>query len=179
MSADKASRKAKVVEVLNNARGMELLAVHQYMHQHYNLDSKDYGELAAKMKLIAIDEMRHAEAFAERVKELGGDPATEPCGKVKKNQDVAGIYTYDAMTEDNAIEAYNTFLKVCQENGDVISARLFENIIDEEQTHMTYFENVGEHIATLGDAYLSKIAGTPSSTGPASKGFANQGPTAG
>lgn len=27
------------------------------------------------MKFIAIDEMRHAEMFAERVKELGGEPA--------------------------------------------------------------------------------------------------------
>lgn len=179
MSANREGRKAKVVEVLNKARAMELEAVHQYMHQHYNLGSKDYGELAANMKLIAIDEMRHAEAFAERIKELNGDPTTEKHGEVVKNQDVRAIYPHDAATEDHAIEAYNTFIKVCQENGDVISSRLFERIIDDEQAHMTYFENVGEHIATLGDTYLSKIAGTPASTGPASKGFANQGGAAG
>ncbi len=39
------------------------------MNQHYNLDDMDYGELAAKMKLIGIDKMRHAEAFAERIKD--------------------------------------------------------------------------------------------------------------
>ncbi|MCU0593463.1 MAG: bacterioferritin, partial [Desulfobacterales bacterium] len=59
-------RKKKVIEALNKARAMELHAIHQYMNQHYNLDDKDYGELAAKVKLIAIDEMRHAEMFAER-----------------------------------------------------------------------------------------------------------------
>jgi len=65
-------RKKKVIEVLNKARSMELQAIHQYMNQHYNLDDMDYGDLAAKVKLIAIDEMRHAEMFAERIKELRG-----------------------------------------------------------------------------------------------------------
>lgn len=171
MSADKESRKAKVVEVLNKARGMELKAIHQYMNQHYSLDDKDYGELAANMKLIAIDEMRHAEAFAERVKELGGEPTTEKAGEVVKRQAVKDIYPFDANEEDETIDIYNQCIQVCKDNGDIISARLFERIIDEEQAHMTYFENVGGHIETLGDTYLSKIAGTSASTGAASKGF--------
>ena len=54
--ASKETRRKKVIEVLNKARAMELQAIHQYMNQHYNLDDMDYGELAAKMKLIAIDE---------------------------------------------------------------------------------------------------------------------------
>ncbi|HPR04764.1 MAG TPA: ferritin-like domain-containing protein, partial [Deltaproteobacteria bacterium] len=49
-------RKKKVIEVLNKARSMELHAISQYMNQHYNLDDMDYGDLAAKVKLIAIDE---------------------------------------------------------------------------------------------------------------------------
>ena len=55
----KKTRKEKVIEVLNKARAMELQAIHQYMNQHYNLDNLDYGDMAAKVKLIAIDEMRH------------------------------------------------------------------------------------------------------------------------
>ena len=43
--------------------------------------------------------------------------------------------------------------------------------MEEEQAHMNYFENVGTHIETLGDTYLSKIAGTSASTGPSTKGF--------
>ena len=78
--AEAQKRRENVIEVLNRARAMELQAIHQYMNQHYNLDDMDYGEMAAKMKLIAIDEMRHAEAFAERIKELGGGspPAKSP-----------------------------------------------------------------------------------------------------
>ena len=168
--SDRESRKAKVIEVLNKARAMELQAITQYMNQHYGLDAKDYGELAMNMKLIAIDEMRHAEQFAERIKELGGEPTADSSGPVVKGQDVRVLYPFDVDLEDGAIEAYTGFQSVCRDNGDSISAKLFEQIIAEEQLHMNHFENVDQHIKTLGDTYLSKIAGTSASTGP-SKGF--------
>ena len=168
----KEDRRSKVVEVLNKARAIELLAIHQYMNQHYNLDDKDYGDMAAKVKLIAIDEMRHAEAFAERIKELGGEPVTSYEGKVEKGQEVQAVFSFDAALEDDTIDVYNQFLLVCRENGDSISVKLFETIIDEEQIHYNYFDNVSEHIQTLGDIYLAQIAGTPSSTGLTPKGFA-------
>ncbi len=162
--------KKKVIDVLNRAKALELQAIHQYMHQHYTLDDKDYGELAKNVKLIAIDEMRHAEELAERIKELGGEPTTELAGPVEKGQDVEDIFPFDAKQEDDAIVAYTQFLNVCRENGDSISVRLFEKIIDNEQEHFNYFDSVDEHIKTLGSAYLSRIAGTSSDTGP-EKGF--------
>ena len=167
--ADKKQRRAKVIEVLNKARAMELHAIVQYMNQHYNLDDKDYGELAGKIKLVAIDEMRHAEAFAERIKELGGEPTAE---KVQKGQKVETIYSFDSALEDNTIDVYNQFLLVCRENGDSVSMKLFESIIDEEQIHYNYFDSVSDHINELGSVYLAKIAGTSSSTGLQPKDFA-------
>ncbi len=170
--AAREERKAKVIEVLNKARAMELAAISQYMNQHYGLDDMDYGELAGKMKLIAIDEMRHAEAFAERVKELGGEPTTEPDQKVARGQEVQQMYTYDSGLEDNTIDVYNQFLLVCRENGDSVSMKIFEQIIDEEQAHFNYFDSVNDHIEKLGNVYLAKIAGTSSATGLGKSGFA-------
>ena len=144
--ASKAQRRKKVIEVLNKARSMELKAIHQYMNQHYNLDDMDYGELAAKMKLIAIDEMRHAETFAERVKELGGEPVSDYPGKVVKGQKVEKVFVFDAGLEDDTIDKYNQFLLICRDNGDAISMKIFEDIIDEEQIHYNYFDNVDGHI---------------------------------
>jgi bacterioferritin len=164
-------RKKKVIEVLNKARAMELQAIHQYMNQHYNLDDMDYGELAAKVKLIAIDEMRHAEMFAERIKELGGEPTTELAGKVAKGQKVETIFPFDVRQEEIAIAAYNQFLLVCRENGDSTTMKVFEVAIDEEQAHLNYFDSISGHIEKLGAAYLAKIAGTPSSTGLQPSGF--------
>ena len=179
MAENRESRKAKVIEVLNKERAMELFAIHEYMIQHYNLDDMDYGELAANMKLIAIDEMRHAENFAERIKELGGEPTTQKDGKIVTGQEVSVIYEADANQEENTIEAYSGFLAICKEAGDIVSARLFERIIDEEQAHLTYYDNIDGHIKKLGDTYLAKIAGTPSTTGPATKGFVTATPAAG
>ena len=170
--ASKDQRKKKVIDVLNKARAMELTAIIQYMNQHYNLDDMDYGELAAKMKLIAIDEMRHAEGFAERIKELGGEPTSEPDQKITRGQAVEAIFPFDANLEDDTIDIYNQFLLVCRENGDSVSMKLFEQTIDEEQLHFNYFDNINDHIEKLGNVYLAKIAGTSSATGLGPSGFA-------
>lgn len=169
------TRKTKVIGVLNRARAMELQAIHQYMNQHYNLDDMDYGELAANIKLIAIDEMRHAEMFAERIKELGGEPVTELAGKVQKGQKVEAIFPFDAALEDNTMDVYNQFVLLCRENGDSTTQKLFETVIDEEQVHFNYFNNVNDHLKKLGSSYLARIAGTPADTGPPSKGFVTGG----
>ena len=164
-------RKQAVIETLNKARSMELQAIHQYMNQHYNLDNSDYGDMALKVKLIAIDEMRHSEMFAERIKELGGEPTTEAAAKSVKGQKVDVVFSFDAELEDDTIDQYNGFLAICRDNGDSISAKLFETIIDEEQIHYNYFDNVSEHIATLGAVYLAQVAGTPADTGTPARGF--------
>jgi len=172
----KEQRRQKVIEALNKARAMELQAITQYMNQHYNLDDMDYGDMAAKVKLIAVDEMRHAEMFAERIKELGGEPTAEPAGKIQKGQKVKFVFSFDAKLEDDTIDTYNQFLLACRENGDSTSVKLFEEIIDEEQVHYNYFDNVNDHIEKLGETYLAQIAGTPSATGLATQGFvARQG----
>ncbi len=171
VQSSREQRKKKVIEVLNKARSMELHAIHQYMNQHYNLADMDYGDLAAKLKLIAIDEMRHAEMFAERIKELGGEPTADLAGKVEKGQKVDAVFPFDAGLEDNTMDVYNQFLLICRENGDSTSMKLFEAIVAEEQIHYNYFDNVSDHIKKLGASYLAQIAGTPADTGPPSKGF--------
>lgn len=169
------AQRNKVIEVLNKARAMELFAIHQYMNQHYGLDDMDYGTLAADQKRIAIDEMNHAERFAERIKELDGEPTVQMDGVVIKGQDVHVIYSYDADVETDTIYKYNEFLKVCRENGDSVSAKLFEEIIEQEQKHLSYYDNVASHVEKLGATYLSNIAGTASDIGGVTKGFVVKG----
>jgi len=164
-------QKRKVVDALNAARSMELHAIHQYMVQHYNLDNMDYGDMAMKVKLIAIDEMRHAEMLADRIEELGGQPTSDLSAVVQKGQSVEAVFPFDMALEDEAIASYNRFIVVCRENGDSTSLKLLEVINDEEQVHYNYFENVKDHLEKLGQVYLAQIAGTPSSTGLATQGF--------
>jgi bacterioferritin len=164
-------RKAKVIEALNGARSMELHAIHQYMVQHYNLDNMDYGEMAKSVKLIAIDEMRHAEMLADRVEELGGQPTSDLAAIVQKGQGVEAIFPFDIGLEDEAIDYYNRYIQVCRDCGDHITLNLLQGIMEEEQVHLTYFDNVNNHVKQLGQVYLARIAGTPSSTGLQTQGF--------
>ncbi len=175
-TASRDSARKNVIAALNKARAMELYAITQYMNQHYALDDMNYGTLAADMKRIAIDEMTHAEKFAERIKELGGDPATERDGKIERGLDVTKLYSFDSNVEIDTIAEYNNLLKICRDNGDSVSARVLEAIIEDEQVHQSYFDNIAGHIQHLGAAYLSHIAGTSASIGASTKGFtATQG----
>ena len=38
----------KVIDLLNQARSRELLAISQYMVHHYELEDKDFGKSASK-----------------------------------------------------------------------------------------------------------------------------------
>ncbi len=154
------ARKQKVIDVLNEARGMELFAIAQYMQQHYRLDDDDYAVLATNMRKIAIDEMKHAEAFAERIKDLGGIPTQTHSAKAILDQDVYTIYPYDSDTELDTLEKYSGFAAICRENGDIVSMRIFERIIEEEQAHQTYFDDTADHIKTMDKSFLAKVAGT-------------------
>ncbi len=172
MATDLKARQ-EIIDMLNEARAMELHAIVQYMNQHYGLDDMDYGLPAGKVKLIAIDEMRHAEMFAERIKELGGEPMTDRSAKVRHGQEVEEIFGFNSGLEEDTIAAYNRFLAKCREAGDNVTARVFDTVIDEEQIHLNYFDNENRHMEKLGAAYLATWAGTSSATGlPAMMGFA-------
>lgn len=156
----------KVIDALNKARGMELQAISQYMVHHYVLDAMDYGQLCAWMKLIAVDEMRHAEKFAERVESLGGKPNCEKAGAIVQPQTIKDIYPFDANMESNTVGVYTELAALCSKCGDNESASLFESIIKDELVHLGYYEDTQKHIDTLGDVFLAKYAATSKHTGP-------------
>lgn len=149
----------KVIDVLNKARSMELFAIAQYMQQHYKLADDNYTQLAAGMRKIAIDEMRHAEDLAERICEINGVPTQEHADKAKMGQDVYTIFPFDSNIELDTLMQYAQFAAICRECGDVVSARLFERISEDEQKHQTYFDDTATHIKQLDKSYLAAVSG--------------------
>lgn len=159
MTVKLSAEQKNVIEVLNKARSMELYAIMQYMNQHYGLDDDDYGKLAQKMKQIAIDEMRHAEMFAERIHDICGEmePTVEVGGDVVRGQEVEAIYPFDADVEADTLVKYNEFMKICRANNDSVSATLFETIINDEQEHFNYFDDTATHIEKLAGSFLARM----------------------
>jgi bacterioferritin len=149
----------KVIDLLNAARSKELGAITQYMAQHYELEDQDYGKLAKKLKEIGIQEMKHAEALAERILFLEGEPTTKPDGIAKKGQSIADMLKTDMALESTAIKMYNEAAVICAAEKDQISKQLFEKLLGEEEGHFNDFENVKDHLEKMGDAYLATLAG--------------------
>ncbi len=147
----------KVIDLLNQARSRELTAILQYMAQHYELEDNDFGKLAKKLKEIAIAEMKHAEALAERILFLNGVPTSQPDGKAKKGEEIPAQLATDIKLEADAVEMYNAASVVCAEEKDQVSKELFEKLLADEEGHLDYFQNVQDHVEKLGAAYLATL----------------------
>lgn len=149
----------KVVDLLNAARSRELTAISQYMIHHYELEDQDFGKLAKKLKEIGIQEMKHAEALAERILFLKGEPTSKPDSAAVKGQEIAAMLKTDMGLESQAIKMYNEAAMTCAAEKDQISKQLFEKLLAEEEDHLNFFENIKEHLEKMGTAYLATLAG--------------------
>jgi bacterioferritin len=149
----------KVIDLLNAARARELTAITQYMAQHYELEDQDFGKLASKIKEIGIQEMKHAEDLAERILFLKGEPTSKPDAAIKKGQEIPDMLATDIALESQAIKMYNEAAVTCAEEKDQISKRLFEKLLEDEEEHLSIFENLKDHVDKLGVAYLTALTG--------------------
>jgi bacterioferritin len=128
-----------VIAVLNELRAAELAAIVQYMRHHYLITGADGMPLAGEFKSVSIEEMKHAEALAERIDFLGGDPTTKPGPIVGTATDLAAMATDDLATEDKAVADYRAAIKVADKAGDVTTRRLLEDILADEEGHQDTF----------------------------------------
>lgn len=149
----------KVIDLLNEARAAELTAILQYMGHHYELEDQDFGKLAGILKAIAIEEMKHAEALAERILFLGGTPTYKPDGQIEKGQSISDMLATDKALEMGAIKMYNGHANKCAELGDQISKELFEHLLSEEEPHWDQFDNIAGHVENIGGPYLATLTG--------------------
>jgi bacterioferritin len=149
----------KVIDLLNQARSAELGAISQYMIHHYELEDKDMGKLASKLKEVAIMEMKHAEKLAERILFLSGEPVSRPDAAPKKNQEIAALLATDVSLETKAVKMYNEAAAICVAEKDHKSKDLFEELIAEEEAHLNSFENIKNHVDKMGAAYLVTLTG--------------------
>ena len=151
--------KQKVINLLNEARSRELTAINQYMIHHYELEDKDFGKLALKIKDIALAEMKHAEKLAERILFLKGEPTSKPDATPKKGQEIIEMLATDMVLEVQAVKMYNEAAVLCASERDQKSKDLFEGLLSDEEKHLNFFENIKNHVENLGEAYLATLTG--------------------
>src|ERR1700676_3822710 len=110
--------KDKVIACLNQALRSELTAINQYfLHAELCANWGDHriGDLIKKQ---SIDEMKHAEELIERILFLEGTPNLGMGLTIKVGSNVKEQIAGDLALEFEAFSEYNSFVKMCIEEGD-------------------------------------------------------------
>ena len=93
----------KVIEYLNAALTNELTAINQYWLHYRVLDNWGVKKLADYERHESIDEMKHADALADRILFLNGLPNFQALHKLKVGETVEEILRADLALEMEAV----------------------------------------------------------------------------
>ena len=150
---------AKVIEFLNKALYNELTAINQYFLHAKMLKNWGLHELAKHEYEESIDEMKHADALAERILFLEGLPNFQALGKLKIGENPREILNCDLALELEAIPLLRDAIKHCETCNDYVSRKLFADILESEEEHVDWIETQLDLIGRVGEQnYLqSKI----------------------
>jgi len=117
---------------LNDAIAREIQVSIQYMWQHVQWRGIKAFSIKDELRKIAITEMKHAEAIAERLFYLGGEPTTTPT-PIYVGKSLREMIERDAKDEEEAMKLYKRIIEVARREGDVTTATLFEKILSDEE----------------------------------------------
>jgi len=129
--------KKGIVDLLNKDRADELGAIMQYMGHHYEAEGMQSPEIIEMFKSTGVDEMKHAEALAERIVYLGGVPTQKPT-PFKRGGKIEQMIKDDLASENGAIKQYKEHIKACA--GDPTTRLMLEKILSDEEGHADQWE---------------------------------------
>jgi bacterioferritin len=141
--ATKASK--ELLEWLNKAIAREIQVSIQYMWQHVEwIGVRGYATRDA-FEMTARQEMKHAEAIAERLFYLGGMPTTKPT-EINIGKNLKEMLAQDIKDELNAITMYRGIIELARKEKDETTAFLFMEILKEEEDHHDTFTTLKEDL---------------------------------
>jgi len=131
----------KVLQMLNDALATELVCVLRYRHDHFVARGLKAKVAADEFLEHADQEMEHADALAERIVQLGGEPNFNPTGLVDRSHSEYRLgRTLQEMIRENlvaeriAIDSYREMVQYIA-NDDPTTRRLLEGILATEEEH--------------------------------------------
>jgi len=134
---------AELLDLLNQAIAREIQVSVQYMWQHVLWRGVQGYAVKDAFKTIAISEMKHAEAIAERLSYLGGIPTTKPT-PIFIGTTLKQMIESDMKSEEEAITMYKKILLVARKEGDETTEYLFNKILSDEEEHHDLFSTLLE-----------------------------------
>ncbi|MEM3536798.1 MAG: ferritin-like domain-containing protein [Candidatus Bathyarchaeia archaeon] len=135
----------ELLKMLNDAIARELQVAIQYMWQHVQWGGVKGFAVQDELKKIAITEMKHAEAIAERLFYLGDTPTTKPT-EIVVGKTLKQMIQRDVKDEENAIKLYKQIIAQARKEKDETTELLFMNILKDEEEHHDTFTTLLEDL---------------------------------
>ena len=140
----------RVIELLNEALKAELTAINQYWLHYRMLDNWGVRKLAELERHESIDEMKHADRFAERILFLDAMPNFQALGSLRIGETVEEILKADLAAEHEAVAMYRNGVAECEALKDYVSRDLFAEVLRDEEGHVDFIETQFEMIRQMG-----------------------------
>lgn len=151
----------KVIEYLNQALRSELTAVSQYW-LHYRLqDDWGLGHMAKKSREESIEEMNHADKLITRIIFLGGHPNLQKLDALRIGETPRETLDCDLAAEQEAQALYKEARAYCNEAGDYVSMKLFEELLIDEEGHIDFLETQIELFDRIGAEKYAQLNALP------------------
>lgn len=152
----------EILRLLNEQLTSELTAINQYFLHAKMQENWGFTELATHTRAESIDEMVHAERITDRILLLDGLPNYQRIGSLRIGQSLREQFESDLAIEYEVVGRLRPAVIVCREKQDSTTARLFEDIIADEEKHIDYLETQLELMNTLGvELYSAQCVARP------------------
>ena len=130
-----------VLKLLTAALATEIVCSLRYKRHYFTAKGLTTTSIAAEFLAHAKEEEDHADRFAERITQLGGEPDFSPDTLTARShaEYVAGSTLLDMLKEDLvaeriAIESYREIVQYLGDS-DPTTRRLFEEVLEVEEDH--------------------------------------------
>ena len=153
-----------IIRHLNVALKNELTSINQYFVHARMFGNWGLRRLEEHEKHESIDEMKHAEALADRILFLEGLPNFQRLSTLNIGASVPEQFRADMGIEQEAVTRLREGAAYMRGMGDITSAALFESILEDEEHHIDYLETQLGLIEVLGEQlYLTSLIEQPDS----------------
>ncbi|SNS15271.1 bacterioferritin [Actinomadura mexicana] len=156
-----------IIALLNEQLTAELTAINQYFLHAKMQENWGFTRIAKHTRDESFDEMRHAERLTDRILFLEGLPNYQKLGTLRIGQTIVEQLKADLEVEMEAVARLRPGIELMRSRGDVTSARIFEEILADEEEHIDYLETELSLVQALGEQnYLQRLTGSPGEGGP-------------
>lgn len=150
------------IKNLQTALAKELTAAHQYQLHAGLLSAWGIESLVFTMRHEMQEELGHSDEFMSRLLFLKGEPSMV-CAKVPAvAKSLVQMFESDLADEKEAITFYTSSARQAGEADDIGTRSLFEQIVLDEEMHMTWLELQLDLIKRIGEpSYISNHISHP------------------